>query len=608
MFVFLTKNTTSIWSYPLKAEEFLEGSQMKVVGQTLTLGGLLEILGARLLTSATGDRGLESAVSVPVIHDPLDAIPDTPGGILLLVGFTAGDPGLAGVLEEAHRRGFSAVVLKLHGWEPVEGWDPGATLSILVVDDHIPWLHLDNLMTAVVSGRPAGSAASAAEGQDLFVLANALATATDGAVAIEDLDRNVLAYSNLEQHVVDPLRRSGILARQVPDMDKNIDQYRKVMLTDTVVHFPYDDSDGELSRCAAPVRAGRQMLGSIWVIEDRQQLGAEGEGALMEVARLAAVRILRAQSVADLERHVRTEWLRSALEGHGSAPVTDARFGLMAGFRPVLLGFTFASEATATVGGAMADGLFQLPLTRQLRIAAEQYCSIFHTNISSIDVGRVAYVLAPAVRTAEAAYRLADGAVTALGVRLGSHVQVAISSLGEMAGELPQMRREVDEIIAVQDSGSPGGPVPCVATAGEVHAALFMARLGRLVAEDPKLAHPSVRSLLECDALSGTSYRESLCAFFTATGDVAAAARTLNVHANTLRYRIKRAVELFGLRLDDEDEQIALWLQLRLAAPGPGGTQGLPQTGAGPRKEASTYRGLSAAGQKQHGTTHRTSP
>jgi DNA-binding PucR family transcriptional regulator len=37
------------------------------------------------------------------------------------------------------------------------------------------------------------------------------------------------------------------------------------------------------------------------------------------------------------------------------------------------------------------------------------------------------------------------------------------------------------------------------------------------------------------------------------------------MHANTVRYRLRRAVELFGLDLDDADQMLVLWLSLRAA-------------------------------------------
>ena len=47
-------------------------------------------------------------------------------------------------------------------------------------------------------------------------------------------------------------------------------------------------------------------------------------------------------------------------------------------------------------------------------------------------------------------------------------------------------------------------------------------------------------------------------------GDVAAAAASQFVHANTFRYRLRRVQEVSGLDLDDPDARFAAMLQLRM--------------------------------------------
>lgn len=268
----------------------------------------------------------------------MDELPDSPpGGVLLMVGLAPDSPPQVGTLmPAAAKRGYSALVVKARGQPLHDVADAAKTagIALLVVDEAVPpWRHLDRLIVSVTSSHSRNDHPNDTGGGDLFVLANAIATALKGAVAIEDLDRNVLAYSNLEQHKVDRMRRIGILARRVPpEMDKHIRQYRDLLLAEGgVVHFPYDPTDGELPRCAVAVRAGRQPVGSIWVIEADQPVGPEGETALQDACRLAAIHILQAQNAVDVERQLRAEWLRSLLEGHGSLATTATRFGMATG-------------------------------------------------------------------------------------------------------------------------------------------------------------------------------------------------------------------------------------------------------------------------------------
>ncbi|WP_443072449.1 helix-turn-helix domain-containing protein [Streptomyces sp. NBC_01485] len=56
-------------------------------------------------------------------------------------------------------------------------------------------------------------------------------------------------------------------------------------------------------------------------------------------------------------------------------------------------------------------------------------------------------------------------------------------------------------------------------------------------------------------------------AYLDAGGDVPEAARRLVVHANTLRYRLGRVRERYGVDLDDPDTRLLLTLAVRMATP-----------------------------------------
>jgi DNA-binding PucR family transcriptional regulator len=79
----------------------------------------------------------------------------------------------------------------------------------------------------------------------------------------------------------------------------------------------------------------------------------------------------------------------------------------------------------------------------------------------------------------------------------------------------------------------------------------------------PSLLGP-VRAIRAHDQLHGTEYAESLLTYLSSFGDAVRAAEQLNVHENTMRYRIRRIETMFDLSLDDGDEILATWLQLRL--------------------------------------------
>lgn len=520
----------------------------------LTLGNLLETLGHQLIRPLTSGPALHQSISMPTLYDPLDTVSDIPGGILLLIGIRATSPEASAAVRRAAERGYCAVVIKEHDADTtglVEVAD-ACSIALAVVVDDVSWSQVSNLIIAAMRSRSHTESTPASAVSDLFVLANAVATALQGAVAIEDLDRNVLAYSNLEGQEIDDLRTDGILARQVPDLPKHTQQYRTVMLTEGTVHFPYDASDGEFPRLAAAVRAGREELGSIWVIAGDKPFGADADKTLLEATRLAAMHILQARSSINLERHVRAEWLRSLLDGSASALSTAGRFGLVEGVPSVVVAVTF--QANDTEAGP--------PLVRQLVSVIEEHCGIFRANVSCVSIGLVVYVLLPTVRDDASPLRLAEGISAAVGTRLSHRVHAAISSPHVGSETLVNVRQQVDEVLRVL-ANTPG--LPEIAHAQDVYAQMLISHLRLNLVDDLRWQHPGVVSLLQHDQERHTDYRLSLCAYFSAMGDVHVAADALKIHSNTLRYRLRRAETLFDLRLHNADDRLAIWLQLRLA-------------------------------------------
>jgi DNA-binding PucR family transcriptional regulator len=87
--------------------------------------------------------------------------------------------------------------------------------------------------------------------------------------------------------------------------------------------------------------------------------------------------------------------------------------------------------------------------------------------------------------------------------------------------------------------------------------------LSDLIAANPELRSGRIATLLAHDREHHTCYAESLSAYLDAFGDVNRAASTLNIHPNTLRYRVRRVAEICGLDLDDPDERLMAAIQLR---------------------------------------------
>ena len=121
-------------------------------------------------------------------------------------------------------------------------------------------------------------------------------------------------------------------------------------------------------------------------------------------------------------------------------------------------------------------------------------------------------------------------------------------------------------VLASPPDPDPGpGAAPVTASIDEVRASATLAELAQDLSGTQALREGTGPAIRAYDAERGTGYAETLLSYLDANSDIAAAARRLNVHPNTCRYRLARAEQVFGFRLADPDQRLLLWLQLRLA-------------------------------------------
>jgi PucR C-terminal helix-turn-helix domain len=384
--------------------------------------------------------------------------------------------------------------------------------------------------------------------EELFALANAICAVIGGAVAVEDLELRVLAYSALPGQRIDDVRRQGILDRRVPDQpEQQLHQYRQVLAAPGVVRLPVL-ADGELPRVAVAIRAGAVPLGTIWAIEGENGLGADGERALLDGARLAALHMLRRRSAAELDLRAREDALRAALGGTPAAHETRFRLGLPDRPRMMLLGFAPQRRPGRETPPAVVLGA-----------ASARHWAAVHPEAAVATAGRTVYVLLPD-DTPAAAHRLAEQAVAAVGHTVDPPPRAALGGPAGDPSALPELRAEVDDVLRVTTTDP---DAPAVASLTDTHARVLLAHVADELDRRPRLRHPGIDAMVEHDRTRGTDYAATVTAWLDAVGNVGEAARRLTVHPNTLKYRLRRARELFGIDLGHPDDRLSCWLQLR---------------------------------------------
>jgi GAF domain-containing protein len=526
-----------------------------------TLRSLLENLGADIVRVLAAPAGLDVAVGHPVIDDPADPPSIQSGDVLLAVGTPATSSAAAAVVERAGRGGASAVVFRDVDSKPAQlvAVAESGSVAVLGAVPEIAWSQLHTLMRTAVaasgSSSPEGEAAGAIG--DLFGLANAIAAMVGGPTTIEDPQSTVLAYSSLD-NPIDDARRETILGRRVPEewMQRLHDDgvFRRLWNRDEVVRIEYPDAEPELRRrLAIAVRAGGEVLGSIWVAEDERPLDVNAETALLEASRIAALHLLRARSGEDLQRSWRSNLLRAMLDGHAVGRLLADALEADDTEHMTVIGFRLPRESIPdlAVQGRRACRLLDL------------YCESTRRRGSSVAVGQVVYLLLvdprpPALERLEA---LAHEVASKEGQMLPAGTIVGIGSSYAGFASVPASRVEADRVLAVLAVLEPGRTV---GTIQKVRGHTILLRLRELVAAEPDLLKGHIEILEAHDAGGRGQYIQTVRAYLDAFGDVPTAAAALDVHPNTFRYRMRRLTEVSGLIMDDPVERLVAHLQLHL--------------------------------------------
>ncbi|WP_168404625.1 PucR family transcriptional regulator [Arthrobacter silvisoli] len=559
-------------------------SASRPAGQSrqIPLQELLKVLEGSGLRIRTHGPTPELALLSPGLYDPTAELESLPGGILLGIGLDPAEPRTAAVVEEAAGAGFAAVVVKAasqaaasqEGLEELAAAADRAGIALLVVEDGVSWRQLDGLLESAVGTLAEANSSLVPLGVgDLFALANAIAAMVGGATTIENLQEQILAYSTLPGQPIDEDRRSGILGRQVPYLPENAGQYAAVFRAQGAVHI--EGVGDAMDRLAIAVRAGTQPLGSIWVVDAEGSFDAEAKRALESAADIAALHMLRARSSYDLARQQRAELLRRLLESDSDSQLVAEQLAL--GRQGPFAVVAFQAE--------VVPGSEEIALARVLDLVTTQ-CEAYRQGTQCVMIGTTIYALFTQAQPAALpqigtlARRLIERAAASLRLEL----RVALGTPVAAVSEISRSKYDADLVLLMlADGGASGGAGSAgaassriagagsagaasggaaYASAEELRSRLTLLELAALFRSKPRLMAPAAAAMLEHDARSGTDYAKTLRTYLAFSCDSAKTAQALSLHQNTLRYRLRRMEEIFGIDPSQPDDMLVLWLSL----------------------------------------------
>ncbi|MGD6752793.1 PucR family transcriptional regulator [Streptomyces sp. BH105] len=600
-------------------------SESSVPGGGPTLAQVVEVVGRDVVQVVRAPCGTDVAVGGVGVFDAGESLQER-GRVLIAVGVDTADPAAAEVLRAADRAGAAALVVRrgAEGVSPLLGEvADGVSTALLARAPWVDWGELIGLLRAALA---AGGARVPEPGVDvglgdLPALASALAALVGGAITIEDPESNVLAYSPTAD-TADPLRRLTILGRRVPRWrvaELAESGFLAALWAGDVVHRPADGRFPE--RLAVAVRAGDEVLGSLWAAADGEPLPEGAREALRQAAAIAvphllhhrlrsrsaegrrrhAVRALFEERSPDVvaagaalgvdpgqpcvvlsgvvagavapearERALRAAALRVAAHGspafayraegglppaHGAAPRAQA-----SGLRPRPRASNAGGAGNANVGGAGNANAGGVGNSNPGRVGNANAGGAGNANPGRVGIEGDRFDVLLTDPRPDAAERLARDLAAVL---RGAGVKPLVA-VGPVVGALKDAgdsRAGAGEVLRVlRERGEPE-----VAGADDVRFALDALRVSDAVAAQVPSVGDAVAALLAHDERHGTDLPRTVAAHLAFFGDAGATARYLGIHANTLRYRLRRARELGGFDLADPDVRLVVELGLRRA-------------------------------------------
>jgi len=305
------------------------------------------------------------------------------------------------------------------------------------------------------------------------------------------------------------------------------------------------------------LKVEKRVAGYLSLVDSNGALNDFDRLVLQYGADVCAIEIAKSRAIASAVEQTRGDWVQMWLSG------TPADDDLMA-TRAVQSGFEIDTEYVVAVFKATTEGGTLLPLEalialvrddmsrRQMSGAIGQYVDVI-VVLYPLDEGTTAGRIRSVI--AEVREQLALRAPSGL-------VGVGISRAAEGLSALRDAYREAKDALGIAAELGERGQTTFYGDLKLYQLLLALKENGLENMLD--FYQETLGVLVEHDERKQSDFIRTLSGFFESNGNLAKAANDLDIHRNTLVYRLDRISDLTGLDMDDSDNRLILHLALKI--------------------------------------------
>ncbi len=362
-------------------------------------------------------------------------------------------------------------------------------------------------------------------------------------ITVEDADGRLIAYSVHDEPVdlvrMETLLRKGASSATI-DVLKRRGVYRAINSAPGIIRVPAIPEIGFTSRICAAIRGGTRVLGYLWVVDESPSIPPYMEESLRQTCRLLASEILDRGALAKEKQQ--TELIRDLIGGKETDQSALYLRAKALGWYPEP-----PFQTMVVRSGSMAKPDTKEALTREIEAYLGK-ARIFFVKGTEKDENVI--VLGGAWL----------GRVSSLARHLEEKVQdyangaVGVGTSGENFLHIHRSYEEASAAISMGARLNLRGPCFDYATLAPYELVSCMAHCKKT----GDFGRNLVEKVIAYDALRDGDLFLTLEAYLDLYGKRKAAAKRLNIHPNTLDYRVKRIREITQVDFDDPNVRLVM--------------------------------------------------